>query len=540
MKDKLVNSPFIRTFLYSLIMAFILLAADKTFSYFNEYFLYIFKTKELLKNFFIILLISFIASSKVRLSILATLLLFSLLQYIHFQFFGKNITGVKFYLFLTNIGETFETLNEMLTITIVPLVITIAAFILVLFIDKLLNERLYHINYASHLLILVITILISQVVYVTHIRTGKISTSQTKLIYPVMNRHSSRNFFVALNYFLAGIVPQKIYGKDSQFPILASPDIVNTGLNRNIVLIIGESLRADRLALDNNHLTPRLQTMKGDERFYYNSIFSSGTMTKVSVAAMINRVQYPGLTTQIAQEDNCIFKLAKNNNFNTYFISAQNKQQLQIIRDVICPKYIDTFIERESFPNHIESTTGYDEDILSVLKTIDFRGSNLIVLQQRGSHTPFEKQYPQQFDKYNPYDNTALYTDHNLFQMLSYVKESSSNPAYLFYTSDHGELLGENGKNGHGHMEREVYQVPFVFYASQDLPFELKNKVSHITNHFDISNLITSLLGYKTDVELTDEREFYILNSDLDGFSGYAIMKTIKGIEQEVRMINVH
>jgi lipid A ethanolaminephosphotransferase len=93
-----------------------------------------------------------------------------------------------------------------------------------------------------------------------------------------------------------------------------------------------------------------------------------------------------------------------------------------------------------------------------------------VVLHLKGSHGPaYYKRYPQAFEKFTPtcktndlsacdrqslvnaYDNTIVYTDHVLGEVTTLLKKLSDQfaPA-MFYASDHGESLGENGMYLHG------------------------------------------------------------------------------------------
>lgn len=122
-------------------------------------------------------------------------------------------------------------------------------------------------------------------------------------------------------------------------------------------------------------------------------------------------------------------------------------------------------IPRDIFTDYIVPS-GYDEDLQTMLSKLDIlHKNNFIVLEHRGSHAPYERQYPTAFNRYTPYENTALYTDHTLYELIQYISNQFSQEYYIFYVSDHGELLGENGKNGHGHLERNVYEVPFLMYT---------------------------------------------------------------------------
>jgi len=64
------------------------------------------------------------------------------------------------------------------------------------------------------------------------------------------------------------------------------------------------------------------------------------------------------------------------------------------------------------------------------------------------SHTPYEKRYPKEFEVFKSptivdyYDNSLVYTDYILSELMDMFKDKR---AFLFFASDHGESLGENG-----------------------------------------------------------------------------------------------
>ena len=521
---------------YAIIFALILFLMDKAYALSNEYFIFNFTSKEFFNKLLILgLFISVIPKRKARIVIYLLILLASFSQYVHFEYFGKDINAIEFYLLGTNFHETVEVFSTIWGIVLTPLAIVVVAFFALLFIDKHIATKSVKYRYGLTLLLVAVLIINVRVFYVTNIKEGKLEHTQSKLIYPITNRHSSRNFFVSMNYFLFGFLPKKFSSSLLDYPVLKKPVLINKDLNRTVILVIGESLRADTFSLDNNRLTPKLQTLKSDKNFFYKKVYSGGTMTKVSVSTLINRLKYPNGLPQISKEDNCLFKLAKENDFSTYFLSGQTASHLLIIRDLVCPKYIDRLVDRDDFSKFMKPT-GYDEDLETLVKKLDIlKERSLIVLQHRGSHSPYEKQYSKAFDRYTPYENTALYTDNSLYELIEYVKNNSKNETFLFYVSDHGELLGENGKNGHGHMEKEVYEVPFLMYTnSRDE--NLKKQFKYVRNHYDISNYILSLLGYKADLIKDEDRTIYILNADLDGFSGYGVIDINNSVESKIEI----
>ena len=114
-----------------------------------------------------------------------------------------------------------------------------------------------------------------------------------------------------------------------------------------------------------------------------------------------------------------------------------------------------------------------DEGMLINLQNyIDQQNSKdvLIVLHTMGSHGPaYYKRYPENFEVFKPicktnqlnectdteirnaYDNTILYTDYVLSQVIELLKRNSQvSDAAMFFVSDHGESLGEGGLYLHG------------------------------------------------------------------------------------------
>ena len=339
--------------------------------------------------------------------------------------------------------------------------------------------------------------------------------NESKFIYPTTNRHSARNYFVSANYALVNILGKLFYSDKPNVKKVAEAKITTfeKPQNRTIVLIIGESLRADRFF--DKKLTPKTSPLIKSNNTYAKKIYSGGTMTKVSVATLINIVPGPGYFEHIVDESSCLFKLAQNNGFKTTFISNQPARKLDIIQNLICPKYINNYLDKE----RLQGSTGHDEDILEHIKQKGISsGNNFIVLQFRGSHSPYEKRYPAKNKDKNlsNYDNSVKYTDTVLHDLLNYFKQQEQKVS-LYFTPDHGELLGENGKNGHGFMEPSVYNVPVILWSNYDE--NLKENLNAINSHFQLSKYIAKQLGYQVEHELSNIK---ILNSDLDGFSGHA------------------
>ena len=512
------------------------MSMDYVYSLTNPYFSFKYSGKEFFRLFILLYIILTVQQVRIRNFILILIVSFSLFQYIHFEYFGKNITAIEFYLFLTNINETFETLNEMLSMVLKPLLIAFFASLLIFYFNMKFQYVVKNFKYSIHILLTFLSLFSFYIFYITNVEQKNLSKHKVGvLLYPLENRHTIRNFYISMNYFVFGILPKKLFQQKSPYKILNAPTLEKKDLNKTVILIIGESLRYDKFRLNDNKLTPNLQQLKNNPKFLFKKVYSGGTMTKVSVSTLINRIKYPNSLEQIQNEKNCLFKLAKDNSFGTYFITAQSQKHISLIKDMMCPKYIDTLISRNDFTKYI-NPSGYDSDLKDILDDLKILNqNNLIILQQRGSHSPFNKQYPSEFNQYNPYDNTVLYTDFSLSSLINYIDKNSTQETFIFFVSDHGELLGKNGKNGHGHLEKDVYEVPFLMFTNSKSK-ETKELFSSIKSHYDISNYIIYLLGYKADLPTKEDREIYILNSDLDGLSGYGKVNVIDGIESEIEI----
>ena len=134
----------------------------------------------------------------------------------------------------------------------------------------------------------------------------------------------------------------------------------------------------------------------------------------------------------------------------------------------------------------------YDEVLLHKLTeqiASSKANKNLIVLHQTGSHGPqYYAKYPAEFEVFKPacksvelkscsnqelvnaYDNTIVYTDHVLAQLIGQLNALNNTAAVMIYASDHGESLGENGLYLHGtpaaiapDVQRDI---PFIVWMS--------------------------------------------------------------------------
>jgi KDO II ethanolaminephosphotransferase len=182
----------------------------------------------------------------------------------------------------------------------------------------------------------------------------------------------------------------------------------------------------------------------------------------------------------------------KNLGFKTHWYSMQSSKQFGTEMLNIMAMEADNYLFRDrvriDFPN---KENLYDEDLLPYFsKAMQDKQRNFIFLHSFGSHSHYFERFPSEFKKYsdqcgknpkictaeqikNAFDNTVLYTDYFLNEIIKTVDKSN---AILFYISDHGSFLGEGGiyANGSGdNVDDEAHNVPMFIYFSEKLQ---KNK----------------------------------------------------------------
>ena len=136
----------------------------------------------------------------------------------------------------------------------------------------------------------------------------------------------------------------------------------------------------------------------------------------------------------------------------------------------------------------------YDEILLTNLKAdilASTKNKILVVLHTSTSHGPsYNTKYPPNFEVFTPvctsvdlanctpealinaYDNTIVYTDYLLHQVIEDLKTLTDFKSTLLFVSDHGESLGEKNLYMHGLpmklAPKEQYEIPFIVWVSDD------------------------------------------------------------------------
>lgn len=165
----------------------------------------------------------------------------------------------------------------------------------------------------------------------------------------------------------------------------------------------------------------------------------------------------------------------------------------------------------------------YDQVLLTGLKDqilTSKKNKILIILHTSTSHGPsYSKKYPSRFEIFKPvcnsvelgkcsqqelinaYDNTIVYTDYMLHEVIEDLKDLKDYKSTMLFVSDHGESLGEKNLYMHGvpmsFAPKEQYEIPFIVWVS-DNSKQLKPNKTVSQNH--VFHSVLNFLNIKSPV----------------------------------------
>lgn len=341
-------------------------------------------------------------------------------------------------------------------------------------------------------------------------------------------------FFQTITDFLINKPPLQINPPKRQqveTPLISKSQIPTN----NIIFVFDESIRADHLSLNgySRPTTPFLEKLVvKKELLNWGTAVSSSTSSHPSYDAMICGATPEMLQNLSLTELNSlptIFQYAKSMNYKTYFFDGQMKDYWGGIPDDL--NYIDDYVSMRQIdnPDRLEDwqipgnkitlsehqnnqikQSEIDKKIAGLVNQI-FSNSpgNFIFVYKRGSHFPYEKNYPVEEAPWKPiyffkgqyeippadnfeaivnsYDNSIWYNLDRFFLTLSPEYSNLPNNTLIIYTSDHGESFFVSGHAGHGGTSREEAMIPLFLLGNKNKEIDTKFKATH-------SNIFTTLL----------------------------------------------
>ncbi|WP_039902204.1 phosphoethanolamine transferase [Acinetobacter lwoffii] len=236
-----------------------------------------------------------------------------------------------------------------------------------------------------------------------------------------------------------------------------------------MVLVVGETARAESFALNGyaRNTNPELSKLAV---INFNQVSSCGTVTAVSVPCMFSGMSRETYDEQLASHREGLLDIAQRAGYQVTWIDnnsgckgACDRVQKYQIPAQLKQKWCDA------------SGECFDEILVDSLKDYlahldkNNQKPQLIVLHQMGSHGPaYFKRSKTPYQPFQPtcnsnaiqgcsaeelknsYDNSIVYTDHVLAQIIETLKQQTQYQTGFWYLSDHGESTGEHGLYVHG------------------------------------------------------------------------------------------
>ena len=291
-----------------------------------------------------------------------------------------------------------------------------------------------------------------------------------------------------------------------------------------IIMIAGEAARSDRFSLNGYKRTTN-PLLEKEEVISLNQMYSCGTDTALSVPCMFSSLNKDDYSH--AQGKNMSNVLDVLNYAGVEVLWRDNNSSSKSVASRL--PFEDY---KSSSINSVCDPECRDQGMLSDLqKYINAHKEKdiVVILHTMGSHGPaYYKRYPEQFEKFTPvcetnqlnecsneqinnaYDNTIVYTDYVLAKTIELLKNNQDSfKTAMFYMSDHGESLGENGLYLHGMPyfmapDEQIHVGSMLWFDerfSKDINIdELKSIANKKLSHDNIFHTLLGLMNIKTTV----------------------------------------
>lgn len=255
----------------------------------------------------------------------------------------------------------------------------------------------------------------------------------------------------------------------------AAPPAASSEALPNIVLIIGESLAASHLTLYGyeRNTTPRLQALHDrGEIVVLRDAVVMGPHTRTSVPYIMTGLAGPDPGGRVFGSPN-VMEYAKARGYHTAFVSAQEESWGDL--DAILREGADSFRTGIHFAPQVDVLKGCDDlivlerGVLPALRTLP--EPFFLVVHMDGSHVPYghhsppsHKVFPEDgVNSMAAYDNTIRVTDEYVARVLEALRQRDPH-GWMFFTSDHGQALGEGGAFYHRGYQSNVVRDPLLVF----------------------------------------------------------------------------
>ncbi len=456
--------------------------------------------------------------------VMLSLLVMQLIQVNHIAYFGQPINPTDISKVFKEFGEVVETGKASLRSVgfVTPMLLACFGALFFVFFKY---RRLWGFSWLAVL----------AVVVALGVKPERAARKSLKHFLPTETRYSLHNSLNAFSYF---IVKERLTDNvEDMIPAgFYKPYTVSeTGREtpRLVFLIMGESTTSDEMHVlgGKEKTTPKLDKLVENPKFQAFRAYAGAVSTHAALPIFFNVMREPGNLAPIKDKTANLFRLAKQSGYATHFLSVQDAKQTHEIGT----HFIDDVVTMENIDD--SCLIKHEDCLLDLLKQRELtQGKHFVVLNFRNTHSPYEKNYSHRKGEFsvfpttskkrtkyqqNTYRNAMLYLDSVTADLFGYFKSLDGGKGVFAMTSDHGQLLGQNGLFGHNIMRLDVAAVPFLFYSDALLPLERK-----AWTHYEIGKLFVSLFGYDLNNPNEQANSFFIHGNNL--YEEYAFLNILR------------
>ena len=247
------------------------------------------------------------------------------------------------------------------------------------------------------------------------------------------------------------------------------------------VLVIGESARRDHFGLYgyDRPTTPRLS--REQNLIVFRDVVTQAPYTSASVPLLLTRASVADPTG--ARGERSIVSLFGEIGFDTQWLSTQQREPYAVAINRC---------SRDASEQHFAENQ-YDGALAPMLERALASGGpkRFFVVHTMGSHFAYANRYPASTARFTAadstwraalvrdYDNSVLYTDYVLSELIRVLSETRGVKA-LLYVADHGENLRDDDRELIGHYASNEYDlpIPMLFWYSSELADRWPQKIA--------------------------------------------------------------
>lgn len=416
-------------------------------------------------------------------------------------------------IFETNSGEAYSYFN--LSSIVSFILLGLVPTLLLLKVKITYNNSLLKMLFVKAIVLCVSMLIIGLIAtfyYKDYASIGRNNSYLNKMINPA---HAYNTYKYIKKNYLNKPMPYLKLGQDAKLTAAANnkPTLM--------VFLVGETARSQNIAYNgySRNTNPYTQDMG---IISFKNVTTCGTATAVSLPCLFSNMNRTDYNKQQAINQDNVLDVLSYAGVDVQWIDNDGGDKR------VAQNLTKTEVNRDKNSDLCNKHSCYDQVLLRQLPELiaDKPNDNkLFALHLIGSHGPtYYQRYPKEKALFTPacdrsdiencsdqeivnvYDNSIAYTDYVIEQTITLLKQYQEQyNVALFYLSDHGESLGENGLYLHGTpyvvAPNEQTHVPWFMWANDDYFSNksidkacLQQKASNDAVSHD--NLFHTLLGF--------------------------------------------